>query len=155
MIRRSMAMVMATAGLLAGCVAPTFPKQASYPFGLAEAVAASERAIATETDPAVALARRQALSAVVASRCPDWRDARIRHPLDIVTGNPMPADVVAFGCHNQAALDAMVARRDDLTDPPENVAPALAAGVNRGVAAYRSPEGVAPLADRSSVVEGL
>ena len=146
---------MAAAGLLAGCVAPPFPQQASYPFGLTEAVAASERAIEAETDPAVALARRQALSAVVASRCPDWRDARLRHPLDIVTGNPMPADAVAFGCHNQAALDAMVARRSDLTDPPERAAPAQAAGVNRAAEAYRSPEGPARLPDRSSVVEGL
>jgi len=146
---------MAMAGLLAGCVAPPFPRQASYPFGLTEAVAASERAIAAETDPAAALARRQALSAVVASRCPDWRDARLRHPLDVVTGNAMPADAVALGCHNQAALDAMVARRGDLTDPPERAAPARAAGVNRAVEAYRSPEGVARLPERSTVVQGL
>lgn len=140
---------LAAALALAGCAPPPFPEQAAYPFGLAEAIAAAERASAQAATPQERLAQTQTLQALRASQCPDWRAAKLRHPIDAVVGNPLPQDTVAMGCANMAALDAMVARRSDLTEPPSAVAPAPAAAVARGVEAYRTT-GPAPLPNRET-----
>jgi hypothetical protein len=140
---------LAAALVVAGCAAPPFPEQAAYPFGLAEAVASAERASAQAATPQERLAQTRALQALRASQCPDWRAARLRHPLDAVYGNPFPQDAIAMGCANMAALDAMVARRDDLTAPPAAVAPASAAAVARSVKTYRTT-GPAPLPNRET-----
>lgn len=112
---------------LAGCSGPQFPRQSAYPFGLAEAQrAASARGGASDAP------------LMVAMQCPNWEVARITHPMDIVHGNGAPSQSMAMGCHTQASLDAMIARRSDLTAPPEQMSPASAEALNRGIERHRT-----------------
>jgi pilus biogenesis lipoprotein CpaD len=80
--------------------------------------------------------------------CPDWMEARVAHPLDPVRPPAPRADALSLGCATDVALEAMLAQPTDLVAPRET-APASAAGVVRGVAAYRTT-GPAALADRAA-----
>lgn len=117
--------------LLAGCAAPEFPRQSAYPFGMAAAQQSAE-------------ARRAGVPSMVALQCPGWERARIRHPIDAVNGNPLPADALRIGCHTQAALDAMVARPSDLTAPPAQMSPGDAVAQSRAIERRRTI-GLVPL----------
>lgn len=119
------------AALLAGCAAPEFPRQAGYPFGMAAAQRSAE-------------ARGAGAPSMVALQCPGWEQARVSHPIDAIDGNPLPAGALRFGCHNQAALDAMAARPSDLTAPPARMSPGDAAAQNRAIERRRTT-GLAPL----------
>lgn len=120
-------LLLIAAAALAGCAGPQFPRQSAYPFGLAEAQrAASARGAGGEAP------------LMVAMQCPNWEVAQITHPMDVVHGNGAPSQAIRMGCHTQAALDAMVARRSDLTDPPERMGPASAEALNRGIERHRT-----------------
>lgn len=137
---------------LAGCVAPEFPDQTPYPFGLDQA----RREFEAETIRAGGFTpeREQALVALLPNRCPNWQAARLTHAMDAVRGNPVPADRIVMGCFNQAALDAMVARPADIATPPAAMAPAPAEGISRGIGRYLT-EGPPPLPAAARVVDGL
>ncbi|MEK0082831.1 CpaD family pilus assembly lipoprotein [Benzoatithermus flavus] len=49
-----------------------------------------------------------------ASACPDWRSARLSHPIDALLGNPSPAEALSLGCVNDTNLTRMVADPADL-----------------------------------------
>jgi len=119
------------AALLAGCAAPQFPRQAAYPFGMAAAQQSAK-------------ARGAGAPSMVALQCPGWEQARLSHPIDAINGNPLPAESLRIGCHNQAALDAMVARPSDLTAPPARMSPGDAAAQNRAIERRRTI-GLVPL----------
>lgn len=135
---------------LAGCVAPPFPERAPYAYGWAPKIAEARAAAEAAGD----LDRLEALDHVDASVCPSWDDVRMDHPLDAAFGNPAPADGRALGCHTARALDAMVARREDLAPRPRAESPAPAAALARSVTRHRET-GPAPLAQRAATVEGL
>lgn len=137
---------------LAGCAAPDFPRQSPYPFGLDQA----RRNFETETQRAGGFTPESEaqLTAFLPNRCPNWSAARLRHPIDALTGNPVPADAQVMGCFNAAALDAMVARPEDIATPPAETAPAPAESVARGVGRYLT-EGPPKLPPPARVVGGL
>lgn len=137
---------------LAGCVAPEFPRQSPYPFGLDQA----RRSFEVETERAGGFTpeAEAQLTAFLPNRCPNWRAARLSHPMDALRGNPVPADAQTMGCFNAAALDAMVARPEDIATPPADMAPAPAEGVARGVGRYLT-EGPPKLPPPARVVGGL
>lgn len=138
---------------LGACAAPEFSRQTPYPFGLDPA----RRAFETETarsPEGFTPEREQALAGLLPNRCPNWTAARLRHPIDPLFGNPVPADRLPMGCFNQAALDAMAARPEDVINPPADMAPAPAESTARGVARYLT-EGPPPLPQAARVVEGL
>lgn len=139
--------------LLAGCAAPEFAQQSPYPFGLDEARRRFEAETARSPE-GFTPEREQALAGLLPNRCTNWRAARLRHPLDAVVGNPVPADAPAMGCFNQAALDAMAARPADVTAPPADMAPAPPDPATRAVGRYLT-EGPPPLPEAARVVEGL
>lgn len=135
------------------CTAPGFPGQSAYPFGLDPARRAFEAE--TAADPAgFTTAREHALVALLPNRCPNWQAARLRHPADALYGNPVPADGLVMGCFNQAALDAMAARPEDIVTPPAAMAPAPAEASARGVRRYLT-EGPPPLPAPARSVGGL
>jgi hypothetical protein len=137
---------------LGACVPPDFPRQAPYPFGLDAARRDALRA--AEAQPGSLTPEREAeLAALAQSRCPDWRAARLPHPLDAVRPNPLPSDRPKMGCHTQATLDAMLARPSDILDPPETMSPASAAALNRGIERHRTV-GPVPLPDPARSVGG-
>ena len=79
--------------------------------------------------------------------CPDWREARLEHPLDPMLGNPVPAGGLLLGCPNEINLARMAARPEDLVDGGRTGptrAPAEVGAVRR----YYDNQ-VTPLPDRS------
>lgn len=145
---------MAWALLLAGgCAAPDFPAQSPYPFGLDRARQAFEAETLASAE-GFTPEREQALVGLLPNRCPNWQAARLRHPIDALRGNPVPADTLVMGCFNQAALDAMAARPDDIVTPPAAMAPAPAEATARGVRRYLT-EGPPPLPAPARTVGGL
>lgn len=101
--------------------------------------------IYTQTDNVVVRGERVD---VVASRCPDWREVRIAHPIDPLFGNPFPADQMRFGCVNDANLEVMVARPGDL-GAGATTGPAVAATAVGAVERYRNNE-IPPLPDTAN-----
>jgi type IV pilus biogenesis protein CpaD/CtpE len=74
--------------------------------------------------------------------------------MDRLAGNPMPAHDAPLGCATSAALDAMVARPEDLTAPPSGPFAADAAAATLPVARRRT-EGLVPLPARAASSAGL
>lgn len=138
---------------LGGCAGPEFPRQTPYPFGLDAARREAHERLAAQQG-GVTPEQQAELATLAQPRCPNWRAARIPHPIDPLFGNPVPSDQPRMGCYNQAALDAMTARPADILDPPEAMSPAPAAGLNRGIERYRTT-GPTPLPEPARVVDGL
>jgi hypothetical protein len=138
---------------LGACAGPEFPRQTPYPFGLDAARREAQERLAAQQG-GVTPEQQAELAALAQPRCPNWRAARIPHPIDALFGNPTPSDRLRMGCYNQAGLDAMTARPSDILDPPDAMSPAPAAGLSRGIERHRTT-GPAPLPERARVVDGL
>lgn len=135
---------------LSACSAPPFPGRHAYPFGLSAAIEASWRS--DSGDAALDASRREAAVAALRSNCPDWDAVRLPHPVDPLFPAAPRSDLPAMGCHTQAALDAMLARPDDVSNPPVATAPAAAAPLSRTIARHRDA-GPPPLPVRASGLE--
>ncbi len=128
------------------------PAAAGRTRAVTQALEADGAIVAQATDPDATMIAVTALELSPPSTdCPDWTRARLSHPMDRYTPNPMPAHATAFGCDTRVALMRMVARPDDLGNPPERMSPAPAAPAVRAVELYRTT-GVPPLPARTRAV---
>lgn len=103
--------------------------------------------LATACQPTAFPERDLADDGTAAALCPDWRQARLEHPLDRMLGNPVPAGELRFGCPNEINLARMAARPDDLVDGG-STGPARAPAEIGAVRRYYDNQ-VTPLPDRS------
>lgn len=130
----------------------TAPPAAARTQAVTRALEADGAIVAQASDPDATMITVTALELSPPSTdCPDWTQARLSHPMDRYTPNPMPAHATAFGCDTRAALMRMVARPDDLGNPPARMSPAPAAPAVRAVELYRTT-GVPPLPARTRAV---
>jgi type IV pilus biogenesis protein CpaD/CtpE len=128
------------------------PAAAGRARAVTQALEADGAIVAQATDPDATMIAVTALElSSPTTDCPDWTQARLSHPMDLYTPNPMPAHATALGCDTRVALMRMVARPDDLGNPPERMSPAPAAPAVRAVELYRTT-GVPPLPERTRAV---
>tara|TARA_R110002096_G_scaffold34568_5_gene98580 strand:+ start:733 stop:1149 length:417 start_codon:yes stop_codon:yes gene_type:complete len=100
--------------------------------------------------------RQTAVAATALEACPDWREVRISHPLDLLHGNPMPSRDQRFGCATATNLRRQVADPGDLESPGEGgraLAPASSRYASGALQRYYDDK-VKPLPERKSAVGG-
>lgn len=71
--------------------------------------------------------------------CPDWRTARLSHPMDALLSNVNPAESLALGCVNDTNLRRMVADPADL-EGGKGTGPAPASSAAGAVQRYDRDE---------------